>query len=265
MLVFYLNFSFFFFFFWGACTLLDPHLKDGTNHNIQRAVEKTMEMESKEDDSLLQSKTASPFNDLYQMIKKSLDVKTPRKSSTSSKFQTPSSKFCIPTQGTVGENDEKPAVCTEDTPKKDEANVSLGAGETNGEAQSTSVGTPKSVKKQRRSSQVPVTEMARPVVEEVEPAKSEAISPQKRHRATPQRSTISEVIEQTSAQTPKSPIRRRSKEATPAKEEEPAMLVHKTVHLRKASPRNSGKVEKGNEHCNTLVSLFKSFFIGFPI
>ncbi|XP_042252664.1 proliferation marker protein Ki-67 isoform X2 [Thunnus maccoyii] len=201
---------------------IDPHLKDGTNHeNIQRAIEKTVEVESKEDDGLLQSKTTSPFSDLYQMIKKSLDVKTPRKSS-SSKFQTPASKICTPKCGTVEKNGEKPAISTEDTPKKDKANVSLGADETNGEAQSISNGTPKSVKKQRRSSQVPAAEMARPVVEEVEHAKSEAISPQKRRSATPQRSTISEVIEQISAQTTKSPMRRRSKEATPAKEQEKA-------------------------------------------
>ncbi|XP_062299229.1 proliferation marker protein Ki-67 [Scomber scombrus] len=217
----------------------DPHLKDGTNHdNIQRALEKTVAVESKEDDSLLQSKTNSPFNDLYQMIKKSLDVKTPRKSS-SSKFQTPSSKFCTPKHGTVGEINETPAMSTEDTPKKDEANVSLVAGEMNGEAQSISNGTPKSVKKQRRSSQVPATEMVRPVVEEADNAKLEAI--------TPQKFTVSEVIEQISAETPKSPMRRRSKEATPAKEQEQATPAQKTEHLRRTSPRNSGKVEKVEE------------------
>ncbi|KAM7370985.1 hypothetical protein PAMP_010491 [Pampus punctatissimus] len=202
-----------------------PHLKDGANHdNIQ----KTVEVESKEDGSVLQSKTASPFNDLYQMIKKSLDVKTPRKSS-GSRFQTPSSKVYTPKCGTVKENDEKPAISTEATPKKDEAKVSLGAGNE----------TPKSVKKQRRSSQLPAAEIARSVV--VECANSEAISPQKRCSATPQRSTVSEVIEQISAQTPKSPMRRRSKESTAAKEQEQAMPAE---HLRKTSPRNSGKVEK---------------------
>lgn len=196
-----------------------------------------MEVESKEDDGLLQSQTNSPFNDLYQMIKKSLDVKTPRKSS-SSKFQTQSSKFCTPKHGTVGEISETPAISTEDTPKKDEASVSVEAGEMNGEAQSISNGTPKSVKKQRRSSQVPATEMVRPVVEEAENSKLEA--------TTPQKFTVSEVIEQISAETPKSPMRRRSKEATPAKEPEQAMPAQKTEHLRRTSPRNSGKVEKGN-------------------
>ncbi|KAM7381874.1 hypothetical protein PAMA_012635 [Pampus argenteus] len=199
-----------------------PHLKDGANHdNIQRAVEKTVEVESKEDGSMLQSKTASPFNDLYQMIKKSLDVKTPRKSS-GSKFQTPSSKVYTPKCGTVMENDEKPAISTEATPKKDEAKVSLGAGNE----------TPKSVKKQRRSSQLLAAERTGSV--DVERANSKAISPQKK-------STVSEVIEQISAQTPKSPMRRRSKESTAAKEQEQAMPAE---HLRRTSPRNSGKVEK---------------------
>lgn len=226
------------------CSFLDPHLKDGANHdNIQRSLDKTMEAESKEDDSLLQGKTASPFNDLYQMIKKSLDVKTPRKSSASV-LQTPSSRFCTP--GSV----RKSAISTEDksTPKKNEAKVSLGAGET---------GTPKSVKKQRRSSQVPPTETAKPEAENA--AMSEATTPQKRIRTPPQRFTASEVIEQITAQTPKSPVRRRSKEAKPAvaeEQEEQAVTTPKT-DIRKASPRNSGKVEKGNKYCKTILFLFE--------
>ncbi|XP_034414197.1 proliferation marker protein Ki-67 isoform X2 [Cyclopterus lumpus] len=177
----------------------DPHLKDGTNHeNIQRPLEKTVEV--KEEDGLLQSKTASPFNDLYQMIKKSLDVKTPRKSSASV-LQTPSSKFCTP---------QKPVIYTEDkiTPK-DEAEVSSIADETMEEA----------VKKQGTSFQVPPTEMAIPEAENAD--QSEVTSPQKRSRTPPQRFSPCEVVEQISA-TPKSPVRR-------------------------ASPRNSGKVETVKE------------------
>lgn len=237
--------------------LLDPHLKDGANYdNIQRAPEKTMEVESKEDDSLLQSKTNSPFSDLYQMIKKSLDVKTPGKS-PSSKFQTPSSKFCTPKHETVGEMDEKPVISTEDAPKKDEANISLVVGE---EAQSTTNGTPKSIKKQRRSSQVPATEMVRPVIEEAEHIKVEAVTPQRRQSVTPQKFTVSEVVEQMSVETAKSPMRRRSKEATPAKEQVPAVSTPKTENVRRSSPRNSGKVEKGNEHCTIPCCCFFFFF-----
>ncbi|XP_044035655.1 proliferation marker protein Ki-67 isoform X2 [Siniperca chuatsi] len=231
----------------------DPHLKDGTNHdNIQRSLENTVEVESKEDDSLLQSKTTSPFNDLYQMIKKSLDVKTPRKSSASL-LQTPTSRFCTPKPCSVMKNYGKPVISTEDksTPKKNETKVSLGAGETEGEAGRISNGTPKSVKKQRKSFQVPSTEMARPEAENA--AKSEATSPQKRNRATPPRFTVCEVIEQVSTQLLKSPMRRRSKEATPTKsavtkeQEEQVVTSPKTQHLRKASPRNSGKAEKMTE------------------
>ncbi|XP_035853443.1 proliferation marker protein Ki-67 isoform X9 [Sander lucioperca] len=219
----------------------DPHLKDGTNHdNIQRPLEKTVEVETKEGDGLLQSKTASPFNDLYQMIKKSLDVKTPRKSSASV-LQTPTSRFCTPKPGSVRKNDGKPVLSTEDksTPKKEEAKVSPVADETKGEAENVSNGTPKSVKKQRRSFQVPSAEMARPSVGEAEnAANSEATSPQKRSRTPPQRFSACEVE-------PKSPVRRRSKEAEPAvtteEQEEQAVTPTKTDGLRRSSPRNSGK------------------------
>ncbi|XP_049418594.1 proliferation marker protein Ki-67 isoform X1 [Epinephelus fuscoguttatus] len=210
----------------------DPHLKDGTNHdNIQRSLEKTLEVEPKEE-----GKTASPFNDLYQMIKKSLDVKTPRKSSASL-LQTPTSRFCTPKPASVRKNDE-PVTCTEDKsiPQKNEAKVCLGADETKG-AENTSGGTPKSVKKQRRSSQGPSTEMAAPEVETAE--KSEATSPQKRIRTPPQRYTACEVIEQVTAQSPKSPLRRRSNEAKPAvTQEQEAQAV--TSPKTKRSPRNSG-------------------------
>ncbi|XP_022599231.1 proliferation marker protein Ki-67 [Seriola dumerili] len=222
---------------------------DGTNDNFQQSLEKTAEVESKEDSSLLQNKTNSPFNDLYQMIKKSLDVKTPRKSSASL-LQTPASRFCTPKPGSVQKNDGKPVTSTEDIiiPKMDDAKVFPGADEIKGEVVSISNGTPKSVKKQRKSFQVP-PEMAGPAAPE-HPATSEATLPQKRNRVSPQRYTASEVIDQVSAQTSKSPLRRRSKEATPVKasvtkeQEEPAMPSPKTKHLQEASPRNSGKTEK---------------------
>ncbi|KAM9424996.1 proliferation marker protein Ki-67 isoform 2-T2 [Pholidichthys leucotaenia] len=51
---------------------------DGANHdNIQKSLEKTVEVEMSADDSLVQN-NSNPFSDLYEMIKKSLDVKTPR-------------------------------------------------------------------------------------------------------------------------------------------------------------------------------------------
>ncbi|CAL8300775.1 unnamed protein product [Lota lota] len=71
-----------------------PRLKDGANNdNIQRSLEKTMEVESKEDGSLQHSKTDSPFNDLYQMIKHSLE--TPRKPA-GHQPQTPATKNATP-------------------------------------------------------------------------------------------------------------------------------------------------------------------------
>ncbi|XP_030611789.1 proliferation marker protein Ki-67 [Archocentrus centrarchus] len=207
----------------------EPCLKDGANHdNIQRSLEKTGEVESKADDGLLQGKTNSPFSDLYQMIKKSLDVKTPRKSSAS-QLETPSSRFCSPKPDSVRKNC---AVFTErkSTPKKSE--VLTGA-------ESLSRGTPGSVKKQMKPLQVPATEM-------VEPPRAviETTSPQRRNGTTPQKFTASEVIEQITAQTPKSPVRRRSKEATPAvtqDQEEKTKTSPKSGHLQRASPKNSAK------------------------
>ncbi|KAK9530978.1 hypothetical protein VZT92_012448 [Zoarces viviparus] len=223
----------------GETVSTDPHLKDGTNHeHIQRPLEKAVEMETKEGESLQQSKPASPFSDLYQMIKKSLDVKTPRKSSASV-LQTPTSRFCTPKPASVRKDDGNLVIATEDhiTPKKDEAEVSSVADETKLEAGNVSNGTPKSVKKQRRSVQVQEAENA---------AGSEATSPQKRIRTPPKRFTACEVVEQISA-TPKSPVRRRSKEAKPAEtkeQEEEAVTSPKTERLQKASPRSSGKVKE---------------------
>lgn len=211
--------------------LLDPPLKDGANNdNIQRSLEKNVELEPKE--SLLQTQTTSPFNDLYQMIKESLDVKTPRKFS-SSLLQTPSSRFYTPKPASVAKNGKNPAVSLEDgrTPKKDE--VSSGATKMSNR-------TPK----WKQSAQALSSETAGS-----DAVKGEAASPQRRNRTAPQRFTVGEVIEQVSAQSPKSPMRRRSKETTPTK---PA-VNNKTEGPRKASPRNSGKVETGDKYFTTIL------------
>lgn len=208
---------------------LDPPLKDGTNHdNIQRSMDKTMELESNE--------TSSPFSDLYQMIKKSLDVKTPRKS-TASLLQTPISRFCTPKPVSIKKNDEIPITSTGDksTPKRGESEVLSGAAPA--KINNT---TPKSAKKQRESLQVSSNVMVGPEAQNV--VQSGAASPLRRHSATNQRPAVSEGTEKDNAQMPKSPMRRRSKEATPAK---PAVTSPKT-DLKRASPRNSGKVQTGN-------------------
>ncbi|KAM4524806.1 proliferation marker protein Ki-67 isoform 2-T3 [Odontesthes bonariensis] len=216
----------------------DPHLKDGANHdNIQRSLEKTLELESKDDGGQLQSKTNSPFGDLYQMIKKSLDVKTPRKLSVSM-VQTPSSRFCTPKPASVRKkNDEKPVA-----PKKDEAAVVAGP-------EGKVSGTPPSVKKQGQLFKVPSADGSR--AEEAGRAnKSEATSPRRRNGATPQKFGACEVIGQIAAQKPKSPQRRRSKEAPPAKpaaaeeQGEEAKTSPNIETPRRSSPRNSGKAEK---------------------
>ncbi|XP_034070214.1 LOW QUALITY PROTEIN: proliferation marker protein Ki-67 [Gymnodraco acuticeps] len=212
----------------------DPHLKDGTNQeNIHRSLDKTMEVEPKQDSSLQQSKTASPFGDLYQMIKQSLDVKTPGKSSASV-LQTPTSRFCTPRPVSVRKNEGKAVISTEDTstPQKEEAKVSVVAEETK-EAENVGNTTPKSAKKQRRSFQTPSTEMAAPEVKAAEnAAQSEETTPQKRVRTPPQRFTCEE-----------SPVRRRSKEATPAvtKEQEETSPITEKVK-EKSKKRKSGEV-----------------------
>lgn len=144
-------------------------------------------MDSKEDGSLLQSNSTSPFSDLYQMIKKSLDVKTPRRPS-SNKLQTAPSRFCTPKPTAVRENGENAAT------------VASGAHETHVETKGTSGVTPKSVNKQRRSSLVRAVD-------------TDGASPSQ----ASQRFTVDEVIEQVACQPTKSPPRRRSKEATPGK------------------------------------------------
>ncbi|XP_034427492.1 proliferation marker protein Ki-67 [Hippoglossus hippoglossus] len=220
---------------------------DGTNHdNIQRTLENTVEVESKEDATLLQNKTNSPFNDLYQMIKKSLDVKTPRKSSASL-LQTPASKFCTPKPASVRKSDVKPVIFKEDqgTPKmKNEAKVIPEADEIKGQDESCNTETPKSVKKQKKSPPTS-SENPGPAAEEVDHViKSETTSPQRRTRVTPQRFSASEVVDQVCVETPKSLVRRSSRETTPVK---PAVTAVEPEPVQRKSPRNSGKAEQVKE------------------
>lgn len=179
-------------------------------------------------ESKMEEKTTSPFNDLYQMIKKSLDVKTPLKSSISL-LQTPSSTFCSPKPVSVKINSENLVTLTKDkaTPMKGEIKAFPGAVESNN-------GTPKSVKKQRKSSQLLSSDTSKP---ETQNAMSEA-------SVTPQRETSLEVSEQVASQTSKSTVRK-SKEATPAKQEMTSLAVV-TGGRTRASPRNSGNGETGN-------------------
>lgn len=189
-----------------------------------------MALESKEEEN-----SASPFNDLYQMIKKSLDVKTPRRSSISQR-QTPTSRFCSPKPVPVQKNHENPDFLTKDqaTPMKDEIKAFPVAGEID----IMSNGTPESGKV-LNSSQVPSNDIS---MSQVQNSKAEAPSVQKRIIMTPPRFTSSKDVEQVTSQTSTSTVRR-SEEATPAKQ---AVTPSKTQSHSKALPRNSGNVETGN-------------------
>lgn len=189
-----------------------------------------MALESKEEE-----KSTSPFNDLYQMIKKSLDVKTPRRSSISHQ-QTPSSRICSPKPVSVKKNSESLVFLAKDKadPKKDEIKDFT----VSSVIDTMNNGTPKSDRKQRNSSQVPSNDIS---MSEVQNAKAEAPSVQKRICVAPQRFTSSNVIEQVTSQSSKT-IMRRSKEATPAKQ----AVTSPTESHTKASPRNSGNVRTGN-------------------
>ncbi|XP_033841059.1 proliferation marker protein Ki-67 [Periophthalmus magnuspinnatus] len=203
---------------------IDPHLKDGANiDNIQRSLEKTQELESKEDASLLEGKTASPFSDLYQMIKQSLDVKTPRNSSVSV-LQTPSSKLCTPRPQSARKSNPTP-VEEKGMPKKFDPITPVD------EAQAVDASLPsipKSAKK-RRSAQLPIEQGAMPAVATFH------------HHNSPRKFTVSEALEQIS-QTTRSPTRRRSKETTsPVSANKQVGSPAKTG---KATPENS---EKGKE------------------
>ncbi|XP_061765141.1 proliferation marker protein Ki-67 isoform X2 [Nerophis ophidion] len=141
------------------------------------------------------SKAVSPFSDLYQMIKKSLDVKTPRKYSDNN-FQIPMRK----TQEDAG---------TIEPPKTD-----LACGEGVAEAIP-----PKSDQNIENPSQVLASDAAHIPLKDAENVISEATSPQTRQRMAPQRFSAGDVMEKVCSPTPKSPMRRRSKEVTPAKEQ----------------------------------------------
>lgn len=185
-----------------------------------------MEMEFKEEE-----KTTSPFNDLYQMIKKSLDVKTPRKSSIG-RLQTPSSRVCSPKPVLVKKNSGNLLTLTKDraTPKQDNIKAFSGADEIN----TINNQTPKSDKKQRKSPQVPPNDTSKP---EAQSGMSDGPSVQNGIRVTTQRVTSLDVAEQVASQTSKS-TKRRSKEVTPARQEV-------TGGRTRASPRNSESLKAG--------------------
>ncbi|XP_061562524.1 proliferation marker protein Ki-67 [Phycodurus eques] len=194
------------------------HLKDGTNHNIQRSLEQTKGKDPKEDGDTQQSNTVSPFSDLYQMIRKSLDVRTPQKS-TGTNIRTPSRKINVSTKG---------------TPKVAEATVSHGEAEA--EAKGTSNVVPTSDKKRSNSPQIIPSDVMTPAKNAAN--KSEASSPQTRQRVTPQRFNASDDVERICTPTLKSPVRRRSTESTPAKQDDKVM----------SSPHNKnspGVIKKG--------------------
>lgn len=179
-----------------------------------------MEMES--------SEAKSPFGDLYQMIKKSLDVKTPRKSSTSL-LQTPSSRFCTPKPASVRKNscsDNNDASADESKVLPEAAEVKIST-------------TPKSLKKQRNSGRVFSSEMEKPKVQNS--VQSEAASHQAVNNATPQKPSVSDGTEKEVVPVQKSPSQRRSKEVTPGK---PTVSSPKT-ELRRTSPRNAERAQRG--------------------
>lgn len=222
-----------------------PRFKDGANIDIQRSLEKTLEEESKEDGGHLQSKTNSPFGDLYQMIKKSLDVKTPRKSCVS-QVQTPSSKFCTPRPGSVMKIGRKSANFT---PKKDDTKLLE-------EPKFERCESPQAGKKLGKTISVsPAT--VRPRMKEDEcAAESEATSKQRRSSVTVQRFIASEVLEMISAPALKSPTRRMSKEtklAQTAEEQEQQGTASPKATPKMTSPRTSGAAETGVTHVRLLV------------
>ncbi|MEQ2282446.1 hypothetical protein AMECASPLE_000782 [Ameca splendens] len=207
-----------------------PHFKDGANYdNIQQSLEKTLEMDSQDDGH------HSPFSDLYQMIKKSLDVKTPRKSSASL-VQTPSWKFCTPRPGSVVKKGEKDLILT---PKKEEANLYADLKGTGNE-------TPEPVKKQGKTFKVPSAEASGFRVEEARKSGADLLP---RRSLTPG-NFAAEVFEQIKTSTSKSPLRRRSKASTPDKsavfmeQEVQAVMSPKMESPPKRSPKTSGSAEK---------------------
>ncbi|KAK6328976.1 hypothetical protein J4Q44_G00009540 [Coregonus suidteri] len=196
----------------------DTSAKDGTN---------TSDVKPKEDGSLEQNKPSSPFCELYQMFKQDLDSKTPKKAPG-----TPASRLCPQNPISTKKVDGASVIST---PKKAETeNVSPITGVT-----------PKSAQKKRKSLKGLVVEGNVPVEDFIQlpqsiqdtpkgkrrssksktpttvEEKSTPVSQRKSRPATPEKFTACEVVEHISecptAETHKTPTRRRSKEATPIK------------------------------------------------
>ncbi|XP_051925574.1 proliferation marker protein Ki-67 isoform X3 [Hippocampus zosterae] len=185
----------------------NSHLKNGNNHNIQRALEQAKGEDPKGDGDAQQSKPVSPFSDLYQMIRKSLDVKTPRQS-----------------LGTHIQSQRKRNVSANQS-TSDVAEAKVSDGETN-----------LSEKKRKNSSQVLSCDVVTPG-KDAQNVKSEVRTPQKRQRVNPQKSGAGDAVEKMCTPAPKSPLRCRSQEATPAKEHVKEMPSLQNTN----SPRATGK------------------------
>ncbi|KAK0144840.1 Proliferation marker protein Ki-67 [Merluccius polli] len=193
-----------------------PRLKDGANNdNIQRSLEKAVDVESSEE-----SKTDSPFQELYQMIKNSLE--TPRKPA-GHQPQTPATvnRTPKPQPGLITKVVVQAAASAEavSTPGKDNTKSQV-------------VVTAKSPRKCRKSLDATTT----PVVEKTSkqqtpiqatktPTTVEVSATPK--KGSPQKVSVSEVVvveQQVAVEKPKTPTRRKSKEATsvkPTAEEQP--------------------------------------------
>lgn len=216
-------------FFLPSC--VDSCLKDGTN--TVKTQQKISEVAAaKEDGSLNQNKTGSPFCELYKMARKSLaDTKSPWKS-TASQPQTPISRFCTP----------KPVsskkVRVEDvqsTPKKSESETAsdepeekiisgmipesaqkertslpaqvaeINAPEEQKAVEDAAVTTPitqKTPKIKRRSSQLETTD---------DGANATPVSPKEKRQGTPQKPDASEVAANLTVEQLRTPTRRSSK------------------------------------------------------
>ncbi|CAL8283587.1 unnamed protein product [Merluccius merluccius] len=193
-----------------------PRLKDGANNdNIQRSLEKAVDVESSED-----SKTDSPFQELYQMIKNSLE--TPRKPA-GHQPQTPATVNRTPKlqPGLITKVVVQAAASAEavSTPGKDNTKSQV-------------VVTAKSPRKCRKSldaSATPVVEKTSkqqtPIQATKTPTTVEVSATPK--KGSPQKVSVSEVVvveQQVAVEKPKTPTRRKSKDATsvnPTAEEQP--------------------------------------------
>ena len=208
------------------CIVSGPRLKDGANNdNIQRSLEKTVEVESKDDGC----KTDSPFNELYQMIKHSLV--TPRKPA-GQQPQTPATKNATPRPqpGLITKVVMQAAAATADavsTPSKDEIKSQV-------------VAPAKSPKKHTPKTSLPAQE-----------------TPKKAGLSLPAQTPITlkacvVAVQQVSVEAPATPLRRKSKTAAPVKPSTEEQLIPTqatcatpTAAQAKPSPRVSPRsVEK---------------------